>query len=356
MTLSNLYFRGCFEQPSDDQKDAIEEAGGIAEVVDKSCSRASVNTCGMSIEQLFDMYSIYNPQKGLYKSWGDIEFPWQISNLTPNLLLSNSNNKWDIAQYRSIVAYQQNSLVLLIEDDGYRVGLYKAKQNILAITGAFDYSKWDRICQVETTVPAGLPSVKELLERYDFYELKLFDTEWGKYNRSWDEALKTQSLQSCVQQGLTLSDLQNCLDGRSSDEWDGARVRRDFFYRAGDIVLVGGECEDTICVYIARQDIPATEEALTAQAVFNPRSPLWQKIYCVPTGRNRCLEYQRKKEPALGYDVVEIGSKGHFVEVPVPYRLAPRTRTLDEKVEIVPPPRVLTQAEINALNQPQEED
>jgi hypothetical protein len=356
MTLSNLYFRGCFEQPSEDQKDAIEEAGGIAEVADKSCSRASINTCGMSIEQLFNTYSIYNPQKGLYKSWGDIEFPWQISSLTPNLLLSGTDDKWGIAQYRSVVAYKKDSLVLLIEDDGYRVGLYKAKQDILSITGAFDYSKWDKICHVETTEPAGVPSTEELLERYDFYELKLFDTEWGKYSRSWDEMLKTQSLESCVQQGLTLNDLQNCLDLGSSDEWDSARIRRDFFYRAGDIVLVGGECEDVICAYIAKQDIPATEEILKTQSVFNPRSTLWQKIYCAPTGRNKCLEYQRKKEPALGYDVVEIGSKGHFVEVPVPYRLKPQTLSLSERVEVVAPPRVLTQAEIDALNQPQEED
>ena len=355
MTLSNLYFRGCFEQPSENQRDAVEEAGGIAEVVDKSCSRASVNTCGVSIEQLFDTYSIYNPQKGLYRSWGDVEFPWQISNLTPNLLLSETDSKWSIAQYRSVVAYKKDSMVLLIEDDGYRVGLYKAKQDILSFDGAFDYSKWDKKCHIETTEPAGVPSVKELLALYDFYELKLFDSEWGKYHGTWDEAFKSQSLSSCIAQGLTLADLQNCSDFKSSDEWDSARVRRDFFYRKSDIVLVAGECEDVICVYVAKQDIPSTDEAFKAQAVFNPRDPLWQKIYCVPTGRNRCLEYQRRKDPELGYDVVEIGSKGHFVEMPVPYRLNPSTQTLDEKVEVRTPPRVLTQAEINALTQPQEE-
>jgi hypothetical protein len=355
MTLSNLYFRGCFEQPSENQKDAVQEAGGIAEVVDKSCSRASVNTCGMSIKQLFDTYGIYNPQKGLYSSWGDIEFPWQISNLTPNLLLSETDSKWSIAQYRSVVAYKKDSMVLLIEDDGYKVSLYKAKQDIFSFDGAFDYSKWDKKCHVETTEPAGLPSVKELLALYSFYELKLFDSEWGKYQGSWDEAFKSQSLGSCISQGLTLADLQNCLDLKSSDMWDNARIRREFFYRKSDTVLVAGECEDVICVYVAKQDIPATDEAFRTQAVFNSRDPLWQKIYCISTGRNKCLEYQRQKEPELGYDVVEIGSKGHFVEMPVPYRLAPGIPTLDEKVEIRTPPRVLTQAEIDALKQPQEE-
>ena len=140
MTLSNLYFRGCFEHPSEEQKTAVEEAGGTASVVDKSCSRSDVNTCGKSLSQLFKDYSIYNPQKGLYKSWGDIEFPWQISSLTPNLLFSSSDNKWSLAQYRSIVAYKQNSFVLLIEEDGYKVSLYKANQDILSTTGAFNFS------------------------------------------------------------------------------------------------------------------------------------------------------------------------------------------------------------------------
>jgi len=330
MSLSNLYFRGCFEQPSDDQKEAIEEAGGIGDVVDKSCSTGDTNSCGKSIEQLFDEYPLYDPKKGVYRSWGDVEFPWEISSSTPNLLLSETDDMGGVAQYTAIIAYEKDSMVLLIEDNGYTISLHKAKNDIPTIPGAFDSSKWNRICYVETTKPAGVLSVEELLALYEFYELKLYDTEWGRYDGTWDQG--------------TLS------------RWDSARIRRDFFYRAGDIVLVGGQCEDVICVYIAKQDIPATDEAFEAQAVFNPRDPLWQRIYCVPTSRNKCLEYQRRKEPELGYDVVEIGSKGHFVEMPVPYRLRPNAPTLDEVVELRVPPRVLTQDEIDALNQPQEEE
>jgi hypothetical protein len=352
MTLSNLYFRGCFEQPSEEQKTAIEEIGGTSSVVDKACSRTSINTCGMSIEQLFDTYDIYNPQKGLYKSWGDLEFPWEISSLTPNLIISDTTEKWGVMQYRAVVAYQQDSMVLLIEDDGYRVSLYKANQNILTTANAFDYSKWDKICHVETTEPAGLPSVEELSALYKPYKLELFDEKWSRYNQSWDTLLKDQSLQECIDQGLTIADLQNCANAKSSDEWDGAKIRKDFFYRAGDIVLVSGECEDVICAYICRQDIPALTETLATSSVFDPKDPLWQKVYCVSTDRNKCLEYERKKEPILGYDVVEIGSKGHFVEMPIPYRLKPITPDLTQRVEAPITPVTLSQQEIDALTPP----
>lgn len=359
MSLSNLYFRGCFEPPSDEQKQAVEDVsngGGVGNVIDRSCSRESVNTCGVSVKELFENYSVYNPQKGLYKSWGDIEFPWEINNLTPNLLISSTDDKWSVANYRALVAYYAGARVLLIEEDGYRVSLYEADENIVAVSKRFDSSKWTKICHVEVTEPAGIPSIAELQALYPYYELKLFDREWGAYNEEWSSALTDQSITHCASTGaLTIDELEKCLRTRSSDDWAQARARRQFFYRAGDIVLVDGECGDVLCVYIAVQDIPATEQILASQAIFNSRNPAWQRIYCVPTGRNRCLEYQRKKEPELGYDVVEIGSKGHFVEMPVPYRLRPSTPSLDERAEIQIPPRVLTQAEINALSQPQEE-
>lgn len=351
MSLSNLYFRGCFEQPSDEQKSAVEELDVEGSVVDKSCLRDNINTCGMSIRELFDTYSFYNPQKGLYKSWGDIEFPWQISNLTPNLLLSQTNDKWSVASYMSLVAYHQGDRVLVIENDGYRIGVYQANVDIVSISKEFDSSKWTKICHVETTEPAGLPTVEELRARYRPYRLELFDKEWGEYHASWSSELFEQSAALCS----TISELENCLRTNSSDKWEQARVRRQFFYKHGDIVLVEGECGDALCVYIATQNIPATESILEAYATFDLTDPAWQRIYCVSTGRNRCLEYQRKKEPELGYDVVEIGSQGHFVEMPVPYRLRPAVPSLDERVELRTPPKVLTQAEIDALPQPQEE-
>jgi hypothetical protein len=351
MSLSNLYFRGCFERLSEDQKTAVEEAGGEGTVVDAGCSR-EVNTCGMSIDDLLNDYSFYSSQRGLYKSWGDIEFPWQISELTPNLLFSETNDKWGVATYRAVVAYAEGSRVLLVEEDGHRISLYEANEDIEAASRAFDRSKWTRICYIDTTIPAGIPTIEELRERYKRYSLKLMDQEWGSYDAEWDSGLFQQSLSVCYSPELTATELEKCLRDNSSDKWKEARVRRQFFYREGDEVLVDGECGDAVCLYIAKQDIPATQETLESKSNFDHSDPAWQRVYCVPTGVNRCLEYQREKDPALGYDVVQIGSKGHFVEVPVPYRLKPPTPSLDERAELELPPRVLTQAEINALPQP----
>ena len=318
-------------------------------VVDKSCSRESINTCGVSIDELFNTYPIYNPQKGLYKSWGDIEFPWEISGLTPNLLASQTDDKWNVATYRAIVAYPAGSKVLYIEEDGYRVSLYEANKNIAAISWAFDYSKWDKVCQIETTIPAGLPSIEELLERFDFYSLKLFDKEWGAYNAEWQEPLKQTTQANCLAQGLSFTDFEKCVRDLSTDEWDEARIRREFFYREGDMFISYGPCEDTLCLYIVTEDLSGTLENLEKYKKFNPKAPFWQKFYCVSTGRNKCLEYQRRKEPIEGYDVVEIGSQGHYVEAPRPYKLNPREEELLAKSS-GSSSVILTQNEIDILD------
>lgn len=374
MSLSNLYFRGCFDQPSEEQKQAVESisGGGVdGDVVDKSCSRENVNTCGKSIEQLLEQYPIYNPQRGLYKSWGDIEFPWEISNSTPNLIFTESSDKWEVASYRALYSYREDDLVLLIEDYGHVISLYRANQDILATNRAFDYSKWDKVCQVETTVPAGLPTEAELLERYELYNsgYTFFYSEWGTFNSTWSEGLLEQSISECGPD-LTIEQLEQCLESKSSDQWKNARIRRETFYRKGDIILLKGECDDSLCVYIAIADLPATEYVfeqyfnkpfsdfvyLTPEdKIGGQKTKIWQLAYCVFTERNKCLEYQRKKDPVLGYDVVEIGSKGHYVEMPVPYRLKPNAPTLDEIVQSGVSPRVLSQEEIDALTQPQEE-
>ena len=662
----------------------------------------------------------YNPQKGLYKSWGDIEFPWQITEFTPNLLVAGTDDRWRVSSYHSIIAYFPGDRVLYIEDDGYRISLYEANEHIFAISGAFDYSKWTKICHVETTIPAGLPSLEFLQNKYPRFSLDLFDSAWGDYSGVWsqstykpnlqacvaesDKTLKPEdtytgsvvgvtetynnlpvrgflyvpevpsdtlnvvvlyhgtitsrgstpvtasqkfldivrnprglnlgsyiifsvaypqdaipgwtqaqaqalfpgldltgfilgdnleyaeasllwaknalnnyllennftkqfdkiytfghsqggllvhrlnrlqevdgvisnapgpidllrrcqysenynnenvsctrirekfgsvttgqeayesvsmqsylnetksptlftqglddpggedwgfpqpeamkdvvenglkqcvgcapsifkyysegghdafansavvqrdirfflendglntepetpldqcftkeglkansknlasltddewyskslqnSLNSCIKSNASFFDFEKCLKVKSSDRWNQARVKRDFFYRRGDIVLVDGECKDTVCVFIALRDLEVTDyiwnkyskvpfsEKIYLSSYDERRgikTSVWQRIYCLSTGRNQCLEYQRRKEPELGYDVVEIGSKGHFVEMPVPYRLGPTVASLDERAGVHSPPRVLTQAEINALSQPQEE-
>lgn len=356
MSLSNLYFKGCFEPLSQDQADAVEELGVESELVDKGCLRRELNTCGLSIQELFDTYEIYSTQKGLYRTWGEIEFPWEISNLTPDLFFTLTDDKWSVGSYRKIAAYPEGARVLLIGDDGYEVGLYEANQDILSISGPFDFQKWTKICSVKTSIPIGLPSVQDLLDRFRFYSLSLFYDEWDEVDSEWSEDAYEVSLQNCQAIGGSLADFEKCMRNTDSNTWGNVKIRKQFFYRRGDVVLVEGECGDVICVWTAIQDMPASQAIYDEYKKFQP-GPYWQKTYCVSMGEgvNKCLDYQRKKEPSLGYDVVQIGSQGHYVEVPVPYRLKPKTPSLTEIVQVRNPPAVLTQEQIDALTQPEEE-
>jgi hypothetical protein len=369
MSLSNLYFKGRFERPSQEQIDAIAEIpdGNVdglrldgesgkfeLDIVDKSYTREDLNTCGKSIQSLFDQYQIYSPQRGLYKTWGDIDFNWEISSFTPNLFFELTDDKWAISTYRKIIAYSVGSKVLFIEDDGYELGLYEANRDIISISGPFDYSKWNKICSVKTTIPVGLPTPEELRERYAEYALDYFFDEWEEVDSTWSEGTYELALQNCQSQGGTLEDFEKCMRDSSSDVWKDARVRKEFFYKRGDIVRVEAECGDVVCIWTAIADIPATEEIYNEYVDFKP-GVYWQRNYCVSTKTNKCLEYQRRKEPTLGYDVVQIGSLGHYVEMPVPYRLKPAIASLDKLAQIRPDSTTLTQEQIDNLNQPQEE-
>lgn len=326
MSLSNLYFKGCFEELSQEQKDALGEVSGVeTDLVDKSCSR-ELNTCGVGIDEIFDLYPIYDPQRGLFNTWGEISFPWKISDLTFNLDFPATDDKWRIASYKARNAYFIGDRVVIIENDGYKICVYEALEDIPALSKAFKKEKWEQVCCIETTIPAGLPSVEELEKRFSYYSLNFFYVNWQDFISDWSNDLE---------------------DPEGDDKWSNARIRKDFFYREGDIVLANSECEDALCVYIATKDVPATQEVYNEYVKFKT-GEYWQKIYCVKTGFNKCLEYQRKNQLS-NYEVIPIGSEGHFVERPIPYDLKPMSPTLDQKAQINSPPVVLTQEQIDSL-------
>lgn len=328
MSLSNLYFKGCFENLSQEQINALEEVGGgvVSDVVDKSCRR-ELNTCGAGIDEIFNLYPIYDPQRGLFNTWGGIPFPWKISDLTENLDFDNTDDKWRIATYKTKNAYSIGDRVIVIENDGYKICVYETKEDIPALSKAFKRDKWEEVCCIETTIPAGLPSMEELKERFDYYFLDFYYRDWQDFISDWG------------------NNLENPL---GDDKWSNARIRKEFFYREGDIVLIDSECEDALCVYIAIADMPATQENYDEYIRFKT-GEYWQKIYCVKTGYNKCLEYERKNQ-LPNYEVIPIGSQGHFVERPIPYNLAPNKQTLDKMTEFRDPPKILSQEEIDALD------
>lgn len=325
MSLSNLYFKGCFEDLSDEQKKSLQERCATADVVDRGCGR-EVNTCGKTIEEIFNLYPIYDPQRGLFNTWGGIPFPWKISNLTENLEYSSTDDKWRVAFYRAKNAYLTGDRVIVIERDGYKICVYEALEDIPALSKAFKKDKWEEICCIETTVQAGLPSLEELKERFSYYSLEFYFKNWEDFASDWS------------------NDLEGLL---GDDEWSNARIRREFFYKEGDIVLVDGECEDVLCVFIALKDMPATQEVYDEYVKFKP-GEYWQRIYCVPTGRNKCLEYQRTRSPEEGYDVVQVGSLGHYTEFPVPYKLRSKDQSqpLDAESRRRENPTVLSDRDI----------
>ena len=347
----------CLNQ---DQADALADIGLNLDPISPTDSCKNKNSCGESIQELLDTYSFYSSQKGLYKSWGDIEFPWQISNLTPNLLSSSTDDRWRVSSYHAINAYFTGDRVLYIEDDGYKLCLYEANQDIVALSGPFDRTKWDQVCCVETTIPVGLPTIEELRERYKAYALDLFLTEWGEFDSNWNAPLYETIVQDCTATSNTLDELEKCIKVKSelhsNDKWQQAQIRRDFFYEVGDYVIIDGVCGDTVCLYINIVPIPATEENSEKFKNFSAivdGVKYWDKLYCVSTGKNKCLEPQRTRD-LPNYQLVQLGSEGHYAEQPIPYydlkgkKLCEEFETLDDQAQS-PAPRVLTQEEIDAL-------
>ena len=378
----------CAAFPSNTSCAKIRAAVGPEDLERNPCKNK--NSCGKSVEELLSEYPIYSPQRGLYKSWGDIIFPWDIDyEVRSNLKYSDTDDRWKVAKYAALYAYFEDDRVLYIEDDGYKICLYEANQNILAIAGPLDKTKWDQICCIELSEPFGLPTIEEIEKVCDHYALDYFLDEWEEYKENWGENLFEQSLNSCNTEGITTEEFlrrlegakkdicgtvqdpveRRCMSTKSSDRWKEARVAKSNFYIRGDCVIAKGECEDTVCVFLAHTDMPVADPTgtLTRKEWFEkykdffkgPWEDYFQKLYCIQTGKNKCLEPQRKRD-LPNYQLVEIGSLGHYVEQPIPnYKLDGKyvcerdnLETLNEVSEMQEP-KVLTQAEIDALDPPQ---
>ena len=350
MSTSNLFFKGCTSSDlnlDEEQKLKWDEMNAklIADgeqpvslsLVDESCARET-NTCGMDLRQLLDTYELYDFQRGVFfRKWGDVIFPWELSPTTTNLDYDASRKEWSNVNYVGLTSYYAGDKVLYIEDDGYAISVYEANQNIPAPAGPLDRTKWDKFCSIEFSHPVELPTIEELIATYEFYFLKEFLEDWGEASEEWN------------------IDLQ----GRSSDEWDEYKIRREFFYKVGEFVLVEGECGDAFCLWINIKDIAVTDQNIIDFAMFSPvvnGERYWEKIYCVDSGRNKCLGPQSDRN-LDNYQFVEIGSKGHYVEQPIPhYKLKgnylcdkDNHETLEEAAALQPS-RVLTQNEIDYLD------
>jgi hypothetical protein len=347
---SVLFTGGCCNNITPKQLKSLSEACIDTNVFDTAACIQATNTCGLSAKELLETYPIYNPQKGLYKSWGDIDFPWEVVESTPNLFVSETDDKWSVSKYRAIVAYAEGTKVVYIADDGYTLEVYEALEDVLSFPFELDKSKWEKVCQVKTTVPFGILSIEELLSKYKKFSIEEFYKNWGDIEEGWESNLQQNAIQVCLSQNpnLTPGELEECLKDKNSDVWNEARARRVNFYNQGDIFINEGVCGDVICLYIVTENVEVTDENYNKYERFIVDGP-WQKVYCVSTGVNKCLGVSRSKEPSEGYELVEIGSKGHYVEAPIPYKLKPRQKEIG--CEILQPSRkILSQLEIDILD------
>ena len=218
-----------------------------------------MNTCGKDVREIVSHYPLYNELQGVYTRWGDIALPWSHED-------STSDERWQIANFTDTYSYSVGDIVYRFENNGYQITLYKAVSNIPAPAGAFDPSLWNTVCSVTVSEPAGLPDIETLRSQYEYYDLSLEITQWSDFETTWSTDLTTPD----------------------SDQWGEAKIAKEYFYKAGDIVLYDTNCGDYTCVYVATGDIPATPNLIVPGP---PSKTYWSRLYCVPNGSpNTCTK------------------------------------------------------------------
>lgn len=237
-----------------EQQSALTTAGiDVEDVKDNSCTSPLLNTCERDALQLLSEYPIYNPSSGIYSKWGDIALSWDTENLL-------SDEKWSVASFTDEFAYRIGDTVIVIENDGYRLGVYTATANVPSPAGAFDHTKWTLLCSVVTSEPVGLPSIQDLLSKYEYYNPKAFLTSWDEFGSEWEADLTSLN----------------------SDLWSDAKIAKTNYYEKNDIVLYDSATGDYTCVYVATSDMPVTTVLVPNTP---PPSDFWSKLYCVRNGK-----------------------------------------------------------------------
>jgi hypothetical protein len=120
------------------------------------------NKCDRDANALLQLYPLYDVSRGVYTDWGDIPFSWDSEDLL-------SDERWNVARYVTEFSYEEDDIVVRIEEDGYRVVVYKAIGDIPSPAGAFNPPLWEEVCHVCTAEPVGLPTYPELASQYGYY-------------------------------------------------------------------------------------------------------------------------------------------------------------------------------------------
>lgn len=134
-----------------------------ADIADRSCTSPALNTCERDAYAVISAYGLYDPDKGQYSRWGDIEVAWGSSP-------PGKDSRWGFAAFISPVSYFEGDLAVRIEDEGYRVVVYEAVSDLPAFPGLFNPADWSVFCEIRTTDPVLLPTYPELIALYDPFD------------------------------------------------------------------------------------------------------------------------------------------------------------------------------------------
>lgn len=187
--------------------------------------------------------------------------------------------------------FNSQDRAIFIENDGYQVSLREAKLNITTYAMAADPLSWDLITRFKVDKKFELYSMHELRQNFSLFYDSRYMKRWGDMAQNWGDFQGT---------------------------WANHGTKREYVYRGGDTFIKLSQCEETICLYIVIDDISEADYTR-----FSANDERWYQVTCISTGLNKCTEYARKKKPADLYKVVQIGSRGDYVEVPLRYEPAP---------------------------------
>lgn len=232
----------------------------VEDFVDTGCGQESLNTCGGDAYDILSQYAVYDPGKGVYTAWGNIPLPWETEN-------ELSDESWQSARYVDSSGYRVGDKVARIENDGYTIVIYECVVDTPAPAGAFDPDLWSETCSVTSSVPLSPFTYTELIGKYEYYDTRLYITEWGDFASGWED-------------DLTVPD---------SDTWNDAKILKEFYYREGDTVLYDTACGTETCVYVALTDIPT--DTVTLDPEVPPPNTYWQRQYCISNGKpDKCVK------------------------------------------------------------------
>lgn len=204
----------------------------------------------------------------------------------------------DLSLNENGLLFNSGDRAIFVENDGYQVSLRQAEGDLQSYIQAANPESWQVLTRFRIDKKYELYSLQQLLSTFPLFYDDKYMKKWGEMDQNWEEL---------------------------AEKWKKHTTLKEYIYKQGDTFLTLSQCEETVCLYIVLEDVLRSEYTR-----FSTGDDRWQRITCMGTGFNKCMSYNRKKQPFDLYKVVQIGSKGDYVEVPVRYKPSPpiyETRT-----------------------------